>query len=167
MKKTYFSFLSSSKFDCSLLWGLFCSALVKRSAVSLQNDPSALSHTLQRLTSLSILNARWQRRRIIYLFTVTNCSRSLSSSIFDVSLKEKGIKETSEFNQRPAASGSVTAAVSLLTGDWRPCVQIGTEKKRSTARGCELSLSVFEWQNVPPPMNTKGNLLPLFITQLF
>ncbi len=167
MKKTYFFFLSSSKSDCSLLWGLFCSSLVKRSAVPLQNDPSALSHTRQRLTSLSILDARRQRQRIVYLFIVTNCSRSLSGRIFDASLKEKGIKETSEFNQRPAASGSVPAAVSLLTGVWRPCVQIGTKKKRSTARGCELSLSVFEWQYVPPPMNTKGNLLPLFITQLF
>lgn len=30
-----------------------------------------------------------------------------------------------------------------------------------------LLLLFFEWQKVPPPMNIKGTLLPLFITQLF
>lgn len=105
----------------------------------------------------------WQRQ-VIYLLIVTNCNRSLSSNILYASLKEKRNKRD-KWIQLNACS--TVTAVSLLTGIWWLRVQIGIEEKRRTVRGCELSLSVFEWQNVPPPMNTKGNLLPLFITQLF
>lgn len=116
-----------------------------------------------RPTSLSFLYARLKPENVICLFIVTRCKRSLE----DLFKKKRDTKKkrTSESNQRPAASvGVAAAAVSLLTGVWRLCVQ---KKRRSTIRGGELSLRAFEWQNVPPPMNTKGSLLPLFITQLF
>lgn len=145
-----------AKFDCTLLWGLLYFSFVKWSAVSLHNYPTALSRTLRHLTSLSILNASWQGHWVIYLFIVTSSNRSLSSGISDASPKERGIKETSKFNQRPAASASVAAAVSLLTGIWRPCVQIGSKEKRSTARGCELSLSGFWVPECSPSHEYQG-----------
>lgn len=98
-------------------------------------------------------------------------------------LREKrSIKETSVVKQMPAGAGSDTAALFIsdhrLTS--RVC-QIG----KTDAHGQVVNfgavflvsfwvaffffwlLLFFEWQKVPPPMNIKGTLLPLFITQLF
>lgn len=114
-------FLTSSKFDCSLLWAMFCFALEMMSGViaklpiCIVSYPAALDLSFYSRCS----PAKAVRHLLIYRH-----NGSLPSSISDASLKEKGIKETSEFDQRPAASSRSTAAV--LTGVCRPCVQIGT-----------------------------------------
>lgn len=109
----------------------------------------------------------------------TAAAAAAVQATFQMLLEEKrSIKETSVVKQMP---GSDTAE--LFISDHRLTSRVCQIGKRD-AHGQVVNfvflvsfwvafflfyfwLLFFEWQKVPPPMNIKGTLLPLFIAQLF
>lgn len=153
MKKTYFSFLSSSQAVIAVCYrgrSLFVtcemiSTIVAKWPLCIVSHPA--------VSDLSFYSWCSPAKEAHHLFIYCHKLQQipLQQRFRCISCRKKGIKETSEFNQSPAASGSVTVAVSLLTGVWRPCVQIGSEKKREVQSEVVNFLPVLSGRMFPLP----------------
>lgn len=147
----------SNNFGCTMLQGLFyCFHLL--SVLSSQNEPSVLSHTLP-LPFYSQCSPAKDGTSSMHLL-LQPATDPILTTLYMHLLKKKEIKVNSRKGLQHLAV--LLLCDSLLTTS--EGVQNSRGKEKYIARLWTFS---FERKNIAPPMNIKGNLLPLCITQLF